>query len=101
MTDAAMAARRRRELVRQALIFDTSRVAWMVLEAAVAIGAGVAARSITLLAFGIDSLIELASAVVLIWPLTAGPISLRRSPAQHRPRAQPRRGGQCSKPRAG
>jgi divalent metal cation (Fe/Co/Zn/Cd) transporter len=42
----------------------------MVIEAAVAIGAGVAARSITLLAFGIDSVIELASAGVLIWRLT-------------------------------
>jgi divalent metal cation (Fe/Co/Zn/Cd) transporter len=42
----------------------------MVVEAGVAIGAGVAARSITLLAFGIDSVIELASAGVLIWRLT-------------------------------
>lgn len=43
----------------------------MVVEAAVAIGSSVAARSITLLAFGVDRLIELASAVVLIWRLTA------------------------------
>jgi len=42
----------------------------MVVEAGVAIGAGVVARSITLLAFGIDSLIELVSAVLLIWRLT-------------------------------
>jgi divalent metal cation (Fe/Co/Zn/Cd) transporter len=42
----------------------------MVIEAGVAIWAGVAARSITLLAFGIDSLIELASAAVLIRRLT-------------------------------
>src|SRR5215472_3393747 len=39
----------------------------MVVEAGVAIGAGIAARSITLLAFGIDGVIELASAGVLIW----------------------------------
>jgi len=42
----------------------------MVIEAGVAIGASVAAHSVTLLAFGIDSLIELASATVLIWRLT-------------------------------
>lgn len=42
----------------------------IVIEAAVAIGSGVAAHSITLLAFGIGSVIELASAVVLIWRLT-------------------------------
>jgi divalent metal cation (Fe/Co/Zn/Cd) transporter len=41
----------------------------------VAISAGVAARSLTLLAFGIDSVIELASAGVLIWRLT---VELRR-----------------------
>jgi divalent metal cation (Fe/Co/Zn/Cd) transporter len=41
----------------------------MLVEAVVAIGAGVAARSVTLLAFGIDSVIELGSAGVLIWRL--------------------------------
>ncbi len=35
-----------------------------------AIGSGVAADSLTLTAFGIDSLIELASATVLVWRLT-------------------------------
>ena len=44
-------------------------VAWMVVEAAVAIGAGLAAGSLTLMAFGLDSVIELASAGVLIWRL--------------------------------
>ncbi len=43
----------------------------MVLEAAVAIVSGIAAGSLTLTAFGIDSLIELASACVLVWRLTA------------------------------
>ena len=58
---------RRRELVRQAFFLEYVTLAWMVIEAAVAIGAGLAARSITLLAFGIDSVIELTSATVLIW----------------------------------
>jgi divalent metal cation (Fe/Co/Zn/Cd) transporter len=42
----------------------------MIVEAVVAIGSGIAARSVTLLAFGIDSVIELVSAGVLIWRLT-------------------------------
>jgi divalent metal cation (Fe/Co/Zn/Cd) transporter len=60
----------RTRLVRQALGLEWITVAWMVVEAAVAIGSGAAAGSITLLAFGIDSLIELVSAGVLIWRLT-------------------------------
>ena len=42
----------------------------MTIECAVAIGAGIIAHSISLTAFGIDSLIELASAGVLIWRLS-------------------------------
>ena len=41
----------------------------MLIEAAVAIESGVAARSLSLIAFGVDSLIELASAGVLLWRL--------------------------------
>lgn len=42
---------------------------WMLVEAAVAIGSGVAAHSLSLIAFGADSLIELVSAGVLLWRL--------------------------------
>jgi hypothetical protein len=48
------------------------------IEAVVAVGSGVAADSLTLTAFGIDSLIELASATVLVWRLT---IELRHGQA--------------------
>ena len=41
----------------------------MLIEAAVAIGSGAAAHSLSLIAFGADSLIELASAGVLLWQL--------------------------------
>jgi divalent metal cation (Fe/Co/Zn/Cd) transporter len=58
------------QLIRQAFWLEWITIAWMVVEAAVAIGSGLAAGSITLLAFGIDSLIELVSAAVLIWRLT-------------------------------
>jgi divalent metal cation (Fe/Co/Zn/Cd) transporter len=41
----------------------------MAVEAAIAIGAGVAARSVLLTAFGFDSVIELISGAVLAWRL--------------------------------
>ncbi len=44
---------------------------WMVLEATVAIASGIAASSILLIAFGLDSVIELISAGVLLWRLSA------------------------------
>ena len=53
-------------LVQEAFRLEYLTLAWMLIEASVAIGAGVAAHSVTLLAFGIDSLIELVSAIVLI-----------------------------------
>jgi divalent metal cation (Fe/Co/Zn/Cd) transporter len=57
-------------LVRQAFRLEYLTAGWMIIEAAVAVSAGIAASSITLLVFGIDSLIELASSLVLIWRLT-------------------------------
>ena len=57
-------------LIRRAFRLEYATVAWMMVEAAVAIWAGMRAASVILLAFGIDSLIELASASILIWRLT-------------------------------
>jgi hypothetical protein len=42
----------------------------MVVEALIAIGSGMIAGSLTLTAFGLDSVIELISAGVLVWRLT-------------------------------
>jgi divalent metal cation (Fe/Co/Zn/Cd) transporter len=52
-----------------ALGLEALTLGWMVVEAAVAIGAGLAARSVLLVAFGADSGIELLSAAVLFWRL--------------------------------
>jgi divalent metal cation (Fe/Co/Zn/Cd) transporter len=60
----------RAALIEQAFRLEYITLIWMTIEAAVAIGSGVAADSLTLTAFGIDSLIELASATVLVWRLT-------------------------------
>jgi divalent metal cation (Fe/Co/Zn/Cd) transporter len=59
----------RAALIRQAFRLEWMTVAWMVVEGVVALGAGLAAGSLTLMAFGLDSAIELASAGVLIWRL--------------------------------
>ena len=60
----------RTAMIRQAFWLEYATLAWMTVEAAVAIASGIAANSLTLVAFGIDSVIELASAGVLIWRLT-------------------------------
>ena len=59
MAELALRARALRRGVR----LDAFTVAWMAAEAVLAIGAGIAARSVLLTAFGADSLIELLSAV--------------------------------------
>ncbi len=61
---------KRAELVRQAFWLEWITIGWMVIEALVALWSGYVAHSITLLAFGLDSVIELASAGVLVWRLT-------------------------------
>lgn len=53
------------------LFIEGITIAWMVLEAVIALTVGVRARSGAAFAFGLDSLIELASAGVLVWRLRA------------------------------
>jgi divalent metal cation (Fe/Co/Zn/Cd) transporter len=57
--------------VRTGVRLEVFTVAWMAVEAVLAIGAGVAARSVLLTAFGFDSVIELLSGVTLLWWLSA------------------------------
>lgn len=54
---------------RKGLLAEYFTVGWNVLEGIIAIAAGVAAASIALVGFGIDSYIEVASGLVLIWRL--------------------------------
>lgn len=55
--------------VRRGINIERISIIWMVIEAAVAIGAGVMARSLALTAFGADSVIELVAGGVLLWRL--------------------------------
>jgi divalent metal cation (Fe/Co/Zn/Cd) transporter len=57
-------------LIAQAFRLEWLTIAWMTIESAVALGTGILAHSVSLTAFGIDSLIELTSAGVLIWRLS-------------------------------
>lgn len=57
-------------LIGEAFRLEWLTIAWMVVEAVVAVASGVAAGSLVLLAFGLDSVIELISAGVLIWRLS-------------------------------
>ncbi len=59
----------RERAIRGAFRLEYLTLGWMTVEAAVGIGAGIAAGSLALVAFGADSLIELASAGVLLWRL--------------------------------
>jgi divalent metal cation (Fe/Co/Zn/Cd) transporter len=60
----------RTAMIHQVFWLEYFTLAWMTIEAAVAITSSIAANSLTLLAFGIDSIIELASAGILVWRLT-------------------------------
>jgi len=51
------------------LIAEYFTVGWNVVEGVIAIGAGIVAGSIALVGFGLDSTIEVASGLVLIWRL--------------------------------
>jgi cation diffusion facilitator family transporter len=73
MTEA-VSLERRRELHRRALWLEYVTVGWNVIEGVVAIGAGLLAGSVALIGFGVDSSIEVISALGLLWRLgKAGP----------------------------
>jgi len=62
----------RSSLVQRALRLEWLTVAWMLIEAGVAICSGIAAHSLTLIAFGADSVIELLSGLLLLCRLAVG-----------------------------
>ncbi len=64
-------ALRRPALVRRGLRLEYFTVSWNVVEGVVAVGAALAAGSVALLGFGIDSFVESASGGILIWRLLA------------------------------
>lgn len=68
-------------LLRRGIRLEWATTAWNMMEVFVTIGLGLAAQSLALVAFGLDSLIEVFASTVVIWHLREG-----RDPAPHRTR---------------
>jgi divalent metal cation (Fe/Co/Zn/Cd) transporter len=64
------AGKTRSRLMRRARMLSLLSIGWMTVEAGVAIAAALTAGSVALLGFGLDSLIELASAGTILWLFT-------------------------------
>jgi divalent metal cation (Fe/Co/Zn/Cd) transporter len=62
----------RAALERRAKLLAWSGNAWHVVEFAIAVGAGIAAGSVALVAFGIDSVIEVLAGGVIVWLFSGG-----------------------------
>ena len=56
-------------LLQKALRLEYVTVGWNIVEAFVAVGAGIIAHSIALVGFGLDSVIEVTAAATIIWRL--------------------------------
>ena len=59
-------------LERRAKLLAWSGNAWHVVEFAIAVGAGIAASSVALIGFGIDSVIEALAGGVIVWLFSGG-----------------------------
>lgn len=71
-TTPADAAASAAALRRRAVLLAWATIAWNVVEAVVAITAGSRAGSMALVGFGLDSTVEVASAVVILWQFAGG-----------------------------
>jgi len=60
----------RPRLERRARLLAWGGNAWHLIEFAIALGAGIAAGSVALVAFGVDSLIEVAAGLTIVWRFT-------------------------------
>ena len=61
----------RAALLKRGLVLEYLTVGWNVVEGVIAVGAALAAGSVALLGFGIDSFVESTSGSILIWRLLA------------------------------
>ncbi len=60
------------KLTRRGFRLEYASMAWMTVEAAVAIASGIIASSIALIGFGLDSVIEFFAAATVVWQLRGG-----------------------------
>ena len=66
-TTATPSLTQRRRLGRRAQLLAGVSVTYNLIEAVVAVAAGAVAGSIALIGFGLDSLVEMSSGVVILW----------------------------------
>jgi divalent metal cation (Fe/Co/Zn/Cd) transporter len=59
-------------LLRRGLRLEYATLGWNVVGSALVLAAAVAARSVALAGFGLDSLIEIVASAVVVWQLTGG-----------------------------
>jgi divalent metal cation (Fe/Co/Zn/Cd) transporter len=69
----------REDLVRRGLALEIFTLLWMTVEAAVAVAAGIAASSVALIAFGVDSVIEFVAGFVVLQTFRAEQAGRARS----------------------
>jgi divalent metal cation (Fe/Co/Zn/Cd) transporter len=69
MAETSLSSSARAHNVRLGVWIELVTVAWMVVEAAVALFVGFSTRSVSLQGFGIDSLVELVAGGILLWRL--------------------------------
>jgi divalent metal cation (Fe/Co/Zn/Cd) transporter len=67
---ASISRGRYEELARRVRLLSWLSLVWMSVEGAVAITAGIAASSIALVGFGLDSVIEGVASIIIIWRFT-------------------------------
>src|SRR5204863_2944005 len=65
----------REHLLRRARMLARLGVGWHGIEAAIAVGAGVAAGSIALVGFGADSLVEAVAGLIVLWRFASAPLA--------------------------
>lgn len=66
-TPGGLTEAERRRYGRRAQLLAATSVGYNVVEAVIAIGAGLAAGSVALVGFGLDSIVEVSSGVIILW----------------------------------
>ncbi len=70
MTDRSRSsAESTQQLEKRGLRLEDATIAWNAIEMVVSIGLGIAARSLALVAFGLDTMVELFASSVVVWHL--------------------------------
>jgi cation diffusion facilitator family transporter len=83
MEAAGLTFRQRERLHRRAVRLEYFTVSWNLVEAVVAISAGLIAGSVALIGFGVDSGIEVLSAVALLWRLRRAGVDASEADEAH------------------